>query len=220
MLIRHLGGETIRGRKRSSVDEESRRAILRFGLWILHHCDESWLSRHPLNPFLDLRKIPQRKSTLVGDVRVGEKSDVRDGVVTDNKFVLCEVIFHYLERSPAAVALRCEQRAAPGERRGRRAGAGEPRLRTPAHAGAERFRSRRPRHDCRHGTLRCARLRRGGARRKHASTARHRPSRCSGIPRSTGHAALRACAPAAAMRAAIARGHVIIPRDRREQCEW
>jgi hypothetical protein len=54
-------------------------------------------------------EIYQRKPVFIGYVSVSEKSNIGDAVITDEKLVLRQVVFHDLERGPAAIAFRCEE---------------------------------------------------------------------------------------------------------------
>ena len=44
------------------------------------------------------------------DMRVGEKGNVGDAVIADEEIILRQMVFHDLQRRPAAVAFRGEQR--------------------------------------------------------------------------------------------------------------
>lgn len=63
-----------------------------------------WLCLYSFNPSSDLRKIIQRKSAFVGDVRVGEKRDVGDAVIANKEFVPRQMLIHNLQSRPAAIA--------------------------------------------------------------------------------------------------------------------
>jgi hypothetical protein len=62
--------------------------------FLLPHRNKARFRFHPLDPRANLRKIIQRKSAFVRDVRVGEQRDVGDAVVLDEDILLGEMLLH------------------------------------------------------------------------------------------------------------------------------
>lgn len=69
------------------------------------HRDEARLRFYPLDPGVNFWKIVKWETAFVGNVRIGEKRDIGDGVGANKEIMLGEMIFHDFERGPAAVAL-------------------------------------------------------------------------------------------------------------------
>jgi len=75
---------------------------------LLMHWYKSPLCLNSFNPSSDLREIIQGKTAFMRNVRIREEGDIGDAVAANEEIVFCQMFFHYLERGPAPVALRCQ----------------------------------------------------------------------------------------------------------------
>src|SRR5690606_29431905 len=73
---------------------------------LIEHADVPWMARDSLQPGADRRVAFQFEATLLGDMGIGIKRHIRDGIViTDQVRGTHQLLLHHVQRVIAIVAL-------------------------------------------------------------------------------------------------------------------